>query len=128
MPENWSLRLTAPQVVRSGARVRFALVLTNDAAERVEFYLRGRQIAFDITVADISGDIVWRRLQGEIIPAIAQIRSLAPGETLALQAQWDQRSNDGARVSAGDYTVRASLLTEADPLESPPIQLRIGGP
>lgn len=124
----WTLRLTTPESARSGARIRFSLTLTNNAAERIDFYLRGREIAFDIVVVAADETIVWRRLQGEIIPAIVQIRALAPRETLDLMAHWDQRSNGGTRVAPGDYTVRASLLTEGDPLEAPPVRIRIESP
>lgn len=124
----WSLRLGAPESARSGGRVRFTLTLTNDSAEPADFYLRGRDIAFDITVAGVDEAIVWRRLQGEILPAIVQIRGLAPHEKMEMHAQWDLRRNDGTRVPPGDYTVRGFLLTESDPLESPPIPLRIENP
>lgn len=124
----WSLRLSGPDSVRAGHRVRFTLTLSNDASGPIDFYLRGREIAFDVVVTSSDGQVVWRRLQGEIIAAIVQVRSLAAGETLALHAQWDQRSNEGTHVAPSDYSVRAFLLTESDPLESPPISLRIEAP
>ena len=121
----WSLRLSAPGSVRAEQRVRFTLTLSNDGTGPIDFYLRGRELAFDIVVTSDDGQVAWRRLQGEIIPAIVQVRSLAPRETLELHAQWDQRSNDGTRVPPGRYTARGSLLTEGEPIHSAPVTLRV---
>ncbi len=89
------------------------LRVTNAGKKPYELYLRGRPIAFDIIVARSSGEIVWRRLEGQTIPAILQVRVLTPGESLELRDQWNQRTNGGELVGPGDYALRGALLTDA---------------
>lgn len=122
-----SLRLTlsTPDEVESGERVPMVLRAENVAGRTLELYLRGRTIAFDIVVEDEAGGQVWRRLEGEIVPAILRIEPLAPDDTLTLTHTWDQRGDDGRPVGPGLYTVRARLLTEEDPISFPPAALRV---
>jgi hypothetical protein len=61
---------------------------------------------------------VWRRLEGAIVPAVLQVRSLAPGEVLEFHDTWPQRTNLGAAVGPGDYLVTGVLPTD------PPAELR----
>jgi hypothetical protein len=69
--------------------------------------------------------VVWRRLAGEVIPAVVQLRTLAPGEVLELRAEWDGRPARGA-PAPGDYWVRGLLLTDGpEPLATPAAGLRI---
>ncbi len=78
-------------------------------------------------VRDADAAIVWRRLEGAVIPQILQVRMLAPGQTLVLRDAWDQRTNSGARVAPGRYTVEGALPTDAPlPLRTEPVELRIG--
>lgn len=120
------LRLELPADVRAGAIVPIVLRLENVGERTLELYLRGRTIAFDVIVAPDGGAVVWRRLEDEIIPAIVQLRVLAPGEVVELRAEWDQRTSEGRPAGAGAYVVRGQILTEGPaPLESPPATLRI---
>ena len=89
------LRVEVPASVRQGTSVPVTLRVENVSPRPVELYLRGRTIAFDVIVARAGGQVVWRRLDGAAIPAIVQLRVLAPGEALVLRATWDQRT--GAR-------------------------------
>jgi hypothetical protein len=122
-----SLRLSvvAPSEVRAGETVPITLRAVNTSDRPLDLYLRGRTIAFDVIVASAGGDTVWRRLEGEIIPAILQLKTLAPRETLELSAEWDQRDNRGRRVSTGVYSVRALLLTDSAPLATDAAELRV---
>jgi hypothetical protein len=121
-----NLRLDVPTDAPRGATVPITLLVENPSEQPLDLYLRGRDIAFDVVVARANGDVAWRRLEGEIIPAILQLRTLAPHEVLELRAQWDQRTNRGRPVDAGLYSVRGVLLTEEQvPLETPIAQLRI---
>ena len=120
-----TVRLTAPPTAPAGTRLPITLTITNEVDAAVDLYLRGRTITFDVTVSDAGHSIVWRRLEGEIIPAIVQVRPLAPRERLVLRTQWDQRSNTGAPVASGDYVLRGFLLMETTNMETEPIALRI---
>jgi hypothetical protein len=121
------LRLDAPNTARVGERVSLTIIVENPTDRPVDLYLRGRQIAFDVVVTDSDGVVVWRRLEGEIIPAIVQLKSLAPREVLALRTTWEQRSNRGRPLAAGLYSVRGLVLTDdaQAPLETAAVELRI---
>lgn len=123
-----SLRFTlhAPAHAAPGETVPIELRLTNIASETVTVHLLGREIAFDVEVRDASGDLVWRRLEGEIIPQILQVRILAPGETLTLRDVWTQRTNQGRPVPAGTYLLQGVLPTEEpEPLRTGTSRLEI---
>src|SRR5690606_8573175 len=123
-----SLRFTlhAPAHAAPGEAVPIELRLTNIASETVTVHLLGREIAFDVEVRDASGDLVWRRLEGEIIPQILQVRILAPGETLTLRDVWTQRTNQGRPVPAGTYLLQGVLPTEEpEPLRTGTSRLEI---
>ena len=126
LPDSLRLQLVSPAQVRAGEAVPIALRLENVGPRPMELYLRGRTIAFDVTVTRPAGDTLWQRLHDAIIPAIIQLRVLAPGEALVLEHEWDQRDNGGAPVGPGEYVVRGSILTDAPaPWASAPAPLRI---
>ena len=110
--EGVQVRLDVPDTVASGEMVPMTLRLTNTSAVVRELYLRGRDVAFDIVITDPTGDEVWRLLKGDPIPAILQLRTLKPGETLELRHEWHQRARGGDPVPDGAYTVRAEVLTD----------------
>jgi hypothetical protein len=112
------LELLAPVSARAYEPVAFTLRAHNTTARTLELCLRGREIAFDIVIADAQGRHVWRRLDGEMIPAILRLEALAPHAALELAAQW-------SGGEAGDYTAYGELLTDGDPLRSPPVRLRL---
>lgn len=123
-----ALEIEMPREVPEGQAVPIALRLQNTLGERVELHLLGRTPTFDITITDEAGQVVWRRLQGQGIPAILQLRPLGPGETLIHEDRWDQRSNSGEPVGPGVYKVTGALLTdEPTPISSPTVVLRIVG-
>jgi len=84
----------------------------NIGAAAVDLYLRGRTVAFDVTVERSGGEVVWRRLDGEIVEAVLQLRTLAPGGSLTLRAQWNQRMANETPAPPGDYRLRGVLLTD----------------
>jgi hypothetical protein len=102
------------------------LRLQNIGDRPLDLYLRGRTIAFDVVVTRDDGSVVWRRLEGEIIPAIIQQVPLGAGEVVALQTEWDQRTSAGTPTRPGRYDVQAILPTdERDPLTSQLAQIHI---
>ena len=106
------MRLAVPRAVPAGDRVPINIRISNTAPAPVDLYLRGRDITVDIVVTDSTGDEVWRRLEGEIVPAILQLKTLASGEVLELTHEWNQTSRRGERVPVGVYGIRAFVLTD----------------
>ena len=119
------LELTVPPAVMAGAEVPITLRLTNITEDPLRLHLMGRVIAFDLIVRREDRSTVWRRLQGQIVPAILRIEILQPGETLLLDDRWNQRTNEGDSVEPGQYSVEALVPTNAGPLRPSPVTLRI---
>jgi hypothetical protein len=113
-----TLQLVLPARVRLGDPVPITLRLTNANRQPADVYLQGRPTAFDIIITRLDGTPVWRRLEGSVVPAILQVRSLTPGEVLEFTETWSQRSNLGTSVGPGDYLVTGVLPTD------PPAELR----
>ncbi len=118
-PDSLRFIVVAPRTVRHGARVPITLRLTNTAHHGVELYLTGRTVTFDIIVARADGEIVWRRLEHVSTQQILQIKMLAPGETFELKDVWK------ATAPPGDYTVQGVLPTDAEPLRTERVRLRV---
>ncbi|MBI4543196.1 MAG: hypothetical protein HY705_09210 [Gemmatimonadetes bacterium] len=125
LADSLQLTLTAPARVRPGVPILFTLRVRNQTQRALDLYLRGRTATFDLIVAREGGEVVWRRLEDEIIPAIVHLRVLRPGEEMELAAEWDQRARSGSSVAPGEYSARALLLAEGEPLEAPPVRLQI---
>lgn len=119
--------LTLPSEIRAGDRVRFRFRARNAASRPIGLYLLGRTPTVDVEVSRATGDPVWRRLDGEIVPAILQVRTLAPGEGIEVEADWDQRTRAGPPAGPGEYVARARLLLEDEALQAPPVPFRIVG-
>lgn len=122
--DSLSIGLVVPPEVRRGDVVDVAFRMQNTGTRPIELYLRGRSITVDIVITR-GQDTVWHRLADEAIPAIIQLRALAPGEVIEVYAPWNQQSGSGGRAAAGDYAVRGMLLTEGRALETAPVPLRI---
>ena len=113
-----TLHLVMPACVRVGEGVPITLRLTNADQRAADVYLQGRPTAFDIVITRRDGTPVWRRLEGAVIPAVLQVRSLPPRSVLEFHDTWPQRTNLGAAVEPGDYLVTGALPTD------PPAELR----
>ena len=125
VPGPLRLELVVPSRVRAGAPVPIRLRVQNVSPRAVDVYLRGRGVTFDVVIARASGEIVWQRLEHEIIPAIVHLRPLGPGERLEAETAWDQITKSGQRAEPGAYVARALLLVEGEPLGTPPTSLQI---
>jgi Intracellular proteinase inhibitor len=120
------LLVEIPPLVRQGDLVPITLHVTHPGPDALELYLLGRAATFDVEVADANGRVAWRRLEGAVLQQVVQLRVLWPGERFDLHASWDQRDAAGATVPAGDYRVRARLLTDAlEPAWTAPVALRV---
>jgi hypothetical protein len=97
----------------------------NRTERSIDLYLRGRTTIFDVIVARAAGEVVWRRLEDEIIPAIVHLRTLAPAERFEVVTLWDQRTKRGKTLEPGEYTARGLLLVEGNPLETPSVPFRV---
>lgn len=118
--------LDVPDTAKAGSPVPIRIRVRNETAAPLDLYLQGRDVTFDITVTDSTGDAVWRKLEGEVTQAILQLKTLAPGEVMELSHTWSQKSQRGSQVPAGRYTVRGSVLTDGQAtLDSPPATLEI---
>lgn len=124
--DSLALELVVPDEIHPGSSITFTLRARNQASRRLDLYLRGREPTLDVMVTTASGDTVWHRLAGEIIPAIVNVRSLAAGEVLELVATWDQRTTSGTALAPGEYVARGLLLAEQGALETPEVRFRVG--
>ena len=113
------LELRIPTEARVGSTVPITLRVENVGDRPVDLYLRGRTIAFDIIVRRKAGEVVWRRLENEIIPAILRLETLAPGQVLELHAEWSPA------VPPGSYALEGAVLTDGPELRTPPVTLRV---
>lgn len=110
--EGVEVRLIVPRTVAPGATVPIRIRVTNTTARALDLYLRGRQITVDISIIDSAGRKFWRRLEGETIPAILRIVTLAPGKGFTMTYEWDQKDRRGRLAPPGVYSVRAEVLTD----------------
>jgi hypothetical protein len=118
--------LHAPGTVPLGTAVAISMRIENKSAEPLELYLRGREPVYDFLVSTIAGDVVWRRLEGEVAQAILRLELIEAGQVLEFRDSWDQRDNAGQLVSPGAYTIRGIVLSDrSSTLESAPVELRI---
>jgi hypothetical protein len=119
------LQLDLNSPVAAGAPVRFVLRIRNASSRATDLYLRGRNVTFDVTVTRENGEPAWRRLEGEMVPAIVQLRTLAAGETVAESFTWDLRTRSGAALPPGRYRATATLLMETAQRETAPVTFEV---
>ncbi len=120
------VEITVPAEVRRGDSVPIVLRLKNEADTAVDVTLQGRPVAFDVTVTRAGGELVWRRLAGEIVTSILQLRTIGARESLEFRASWNQRGADGEPVPPAEYVVRGAI--PSDPprvLRSDPAMLKV---
>jgi hypothetical protein len=121
-----AFRVHAPTSVPVGEPVPIELVLTNRTERRLTLYLQGRPLAFDVTIRREDGNVVWRRLEGQVVSAMLAVRELAPAESLTFEAVWDGRLADGRRAPPGRYQIAGSLRTDTpEGLTTLPVPLQI---
>ena len=123
--DSLQLELIAPSRVRTGETVAFVLRARTPTARTMDVYLRGREPTMDVVVEGENGAVLWRRLENEVVPAIALLRALGRGESFEIRATWDQRTRAGQWVGPGRYRVRGVLLMEGAQRETDPTTLEI---
>lgn len=126
--DSLDLSIHVPERVPMGEGVPITVRVRNRTDRPLDLHLVGRTIAFDIVVTAENGAPVWRRLEGQAVQSILQLRTLAPGEVLELSDRWDQRGSGGSPVAPGLYRVQGMILTdEPEPLRTPVVRLQITG-
>lgn len=110
---SWRLAIRVPDSVRGGDVVPLALILQNVGESAIDPRLNLPSDA-DFVVTRPGDTIqVWRRFHGfEIRMGALLKRVVAPGDSVRIEARWDQRGNDGELVRRGVYCVRGNLTTE----------------
>jgi hypothetical protein len=111
--------LVIPRRVNFGERVPIKVVVQNESDVAVDMILRGRTPTFDLIVSDSTGEVIWRRLQNEIIPAIIHVRRVAADAAFELSGFWEPA------LDTGTYNVRGELLLEDSRLSSEPVELEV---
>lgn len=106
------LEMELPREAGRGVRIPITLRLVNRSDRPVDVALQGRPPAFDVVVTDRQGRPRWRRLEGEVIPAVLQLRTLAPGEAIVFETGWDQRDASGEELPPGDYVVTGRVPSD----------------
>ena len=112
LQDSVAFRVELPPDARAGEPVPVVLRLTNRTERPLTLVLQGRPLAFDVTVTGPDGAIVWRRLEGAVVPSILAVRTLAPAESLTFEAVWDGRGRGGSPAPPGRYLVTGTLLTD----------------
>jgi Intracellular proteinase inhibitor len=120
-PDSLRRELIAPERARAGRPVEIVLRVTNITARPLDLSLQGREIVFDVAVTNPQGGEVWRRLKGQNVQAILQLKTLAPGEALELRSTWTPPAS-----AHGEHTISADIKTDAAPILFRPARIRIG--
>lgn len=123
--DSLTIALDAPATLSAGRSDSITIRLTNRTDRTLDLSLRGRDITFDLIVSREDGTVIWRRLEGEVVPAILRLEQLAPRAELVLEATWDGRDQAGRPLPPGNYGLRGEVLTETAPLVTPERRLRI---
>ena len=101
--------------------------IVNPDKTSVTLYLMGRAPSADFLITDPRGRVVWNLRHGETLMASLQVYPLAAGKCLSFRQIWDQRSNSGKPVPAGNYLVRGVLLSDRPGgIASPVAKVTIG--
>lgn len=124
--DSLDVSLLSPGEARTSGTVRLGVAVTNRTDRPLRLHLTGRPPAFDFIITDAGGRRVWSRLEGSVVPAILEVRTLAPGERLEFTDDWTPRTSQGVALAPGTYQVQGVLLTD-DPggLRTPPRTLRL---
>lgn len=110
--------VSAPSYAVVGDAVPVSVVVRNNSDRRIDLHLTGREIAFDILVESTDSTLVWRRLANITLQQIVQLKPLDPNESFTLSDHW-------RALEPGEYTVRALLPTDGEPLRSDPVRIVI---
>jgi hypothetical protein len=117
--DSLELKLELPREADAGSRMAAVLRVRNLGDRPIDLYLRGRTFTVDVIAQRTDGDTLWRRLDGEIIPAMIHHQRLVPKRSIAIPVAWTWT------LGTGEYQLQALLLTEGEPLPSNRVSLRL---
>ena len=117
-PDSLRVSIHAPTEVQSGDSLPIELRIENVTASPLTVNLQGRDIVFDVAVSTADGKPVWRRLEGQTTQSILRIETLAAGQVLRLRDAW-------RAAAAGDYRMRGIVPTDAAPLQTEVVSVRV---
>lgn len=117
------VQLEVEQQVVAGESVTMRLKVENEGAQPVTLTFPTSQ-RYDFIVTRTDGTVVWQWSHGKNFTQAVGTLTLAPGQEVELQEEWDQRGNDGNLVAPGDYQVRG-VLTVKPPIVTAPEPLTI---
>ncbi len=117
--DSLELKLELPREAESGSPIAAVLRVRNLTDRPIDLYLRGRTFTVDVIARRPDGDALWRRLEGEIIPAMIHHQRLVPARSIVIPIAWTWT------LGTGEYQLEALLLTEAEPLRSKRVFLRL---
>ncbi len=101
---------TELDLARNGARIDFALRVTNNTKKTVELRFPTAR-THDIAIIDSTGKTVWRASAGRLFTQTMQALTVKSSDTLTLEDSWDSKGAHGA------YTAVALLATDSHPIE-----------
>jgi len=122
--ENLFVELIVPDTVAYGADLPLVIEITNTGSETLDLEIGageeyGYAGAFDFWIAPGESKILWHWNCGKAYPAILGLKSLAPGEKIAMQGTWEQIDYNSEPVAPGNYLVngiaKLGLQGERDP-------------
>jgi len=105
----WELGIQAPDSVRRGDSVTFALILKNVGDSAIDPQLGEGNQDFKVTRAGDTTEI-WSKLHGAQILMGSQLKkTFAPGDSIRIAYRWDQVGNDRKPLRPGVYCVSGDL-------------------
>lgn len=110
--------LSAPHAAAVGDDVPISIVVQNNRDRSVSLSLTGRELVYDIVVANADSTVVWQRLQDQTVQQILQLRTLPPHGSFTLYDRW-------IPMEPGNYIIGAQLPTDTEPLNAQPITITV---
>ena len=119
------LELEVAGEVPLGSPVPVVIRARNLTDGALTLYLVGDEIVYDLLVWHMDGTLIYRRLEGQAVPMVLRIETIAPREALTLMGSWDQRTSAGTSVGPGSYRIQGELPTDEAPLRTPTMSFGI---
>jgi hypothetical protein len=110
--------ITAPRAAAVGDEIPITIVVQNNRDRRIDLNLTGRDIVFDIVVANQDSVVVWQRLAQQTVQQILYLKTLEPRAAFTLSDRWRP-------TAPGEYVIGATLPTDSGPLHAAPVSITV---